>query len=161
MLNIAKAITRLSNVIDKEVSIIVVLLLFLLSILLAAGVFSRYVLNDSIYWSGEVSRYILVYITFLGSTMAHKVKAHIRIDIFFTHLSDENKKIINAAIALSFIFFWMLVLVGSIKLYPFYIMQKTATLNIPYAVPFSALPISAVIWIIYCLDDILKELTKK
>jgi len=160
MPNIAKVMSHLSDTIDREVSLIVVSLIFLLSALLAVGVFFRYVLNDSIYWSGEVSRYILVYITFLGSTMAHRVKAHIRIDIFFAHLSNESKKIINIIIALSFIFFWMLVLIGSIKLYPFYMMQKTATLEIPYAIPFSALPISAVIWIIYCLDDILKELTK-
>lgn len=160
MSNIAKAISHLSDTIDRDVSLTVVSLLFLLSILLAVGVFFRYILNDSIYWAPEVSRYLLVYITFLGSTIAHKVKSHIRIDIFFTHLSDTNKKIINTIIALSFIFFWVLVLIGSIKLYPLYMMQKTATLEIPYAIPFSALPISAIIWIIHCLDDILKELTK-
>ena len=49
MSNITKVISRISDTIDREVSLIVVSLIFLLSILLAVGVFFRYVLNDFIF----------------------------------------------------------------------------------------------------------------
>ncbi len=161
MHKLSSAISIFSDTTNKLVSKLVVLLIFLLSILLGIAVFYRYALNDSIYWSNEVARYILVYIVFLGSTMAHKHKTHIRIDIIFSYISAKNKKYLEIAIAVSFIFFWLLIIAGSVKLLPLFMMQTTATLQIPYAIPFMALPISAFIWVLYSIDDLLKEVFKK
>ncbi|WP_331774976.1 TRAP transporter small permease [Sulfurospirillum sp. 1612] len=161
MLKISQIISRINTIIDKQISLLVVALMILLSILLSVSVFYRYVLNDSIYWSNEVARYMLVYIVFLGATMAHKHKSHIRIDIILGALSHKNKKYIEMLIGGLFIFFWILVLMGSLKLLPLFLMQKTATLEIPFAYPFAALPLSACIWILYCIDDIIRECVKK
>jgi TRAP-type C4-dicarboxylate transport system permease small subunit len=150
----------MSDMMDRQISLFVVVLIFSLSLLLSLSVFYRYILNDSIYWSGEVARYMLAYIVFLGSTMAHKHKEHIRIDMIFSYLSNQNKKNIDIMIALFFISFWVIVLLGCIKLFPLFMMQTTATLGIAYAIPFSALPISAIIWIFYCVDDILALMVK-
>jgi len=158
---IARFFSYASDIIDKQISLFVVTLVLLLSVLLSVSVFYRYVLNDSIYWSGEVARYMLAYIVFLGATIAHKYKEHIRIDIIFSYLNFSNKKNIEIMIAFFFILFWSIVLVGSIKLLPLFLMQKTATLEIPYTYAFAPLPISSIIWIIYCIDDILRELVKK
>ncbi len=153
--------SKLSDFLDKQISRFVVLLILSLSILLGINVFYRYILNNSIYWSNEVARYLLVYIVFFGATMAHKHKAHIRIDIFYSKLSKKNQKIIEILISVLFILFWIMILIGCKKLLPLFMMQKTATLQIPFAVPFAALPISAIVWIIYCINDILKEVYKK
>ena len=160
MLKIARFIGVLSDALNKQISKLVVSLLFLLSLLLGVSVFYRYALNDSIYWSNEVARYMLAYITFLGATMAHKHKAHIRIDMIFSYISKKNQKNIEIIISLLFIAFWILILLGSIKLFPLFMMQTTATLQVPFAFPFASLPISAVIWLIYCTDDILKKMVK-
>jgi len=160
MHKLSSAFSLLSDTTNKLVSKFVVLLMFLLSLLLGVAVFYRYALNDSIYWSNEVARYILVYIVFLGSTMAQKYKTHIRIDIIFSYISAKRRRYLEIAISLSFLFFWILIVAGSIKLLPLFMMQTTATLQIPYAIPFMALPLSAVIWILYCLDDLLKEVLK-
>ena len=157
MKKISNILSKICATINKQISILVVALLFLLSLLLGVNVFYRYVLNDSIYWSNEVARYLLAYIVFLGATMAHKNGVHIRIDMIFTHLSQKSIKAIDKIISIFFILFWSLVLYGSIKLFPLFMMQTTATLQMPYAVPFAALPISAVIWVIYSLDDLLKR----
>lgn len=161
MLKISRFISILSDAINKQISKLVVSLLFLLSLLLGVSVFYRYALNDSIYWSNEVARYLLAYIVFLGATMAHKHKAHIRIDMIFSYISEKNQKIVEVVISILFIAFWILILLGSIKLFPLFMMQTTATLQVPYALPFASLPISAVIWLIYCIDDILQETVKR
>jgi len=161
MNKVANFFSCISDMIDRQISLFVVTLVFILAILLSVSVFYRYVLNDSIYWSGEVARYMLAYVVFLGATIAHKHKEHIRIDMVFSYLSHANKKNTEIAIAILFIFFWGIVLAGCIKLFPLFMMQKTATLEIPYAYAFAGLPISAIIWIIYCIDDILVETVKK
>ena len=160
MSKLARFISILSDATNKLISKFVVLLIFLLSLLLGVAVFYRYALNDSIYWSNEVARYLLAYIVFLGSTMAHKHKAHIRIDMIFTYISDKMKQNLDITISLFFIAFWVIIVLGCIKLFPLFMIQTTATLQIPYAVPFASLPISAVIWILYCMDDILKVVVK-
>jgi TRAP-type C4-dicarboxylate transport system permease small subunit len=160
MIKVARFISVLSDMTNKLISKFVVLLIFLLSLLLGVAVFYRYALNDSIYWSNEVARYLLAYIVFLGSTMAHKHKTHIRIDMIFTYISDKMRKNLEIIIGLLFITFWVTIMTGCIKLFPLFMMQTTATLQIPYAIPFASLPISAVIWILYCVDDILNEVVK-
>ena len=160
MHKLSSVVSILSDITNKLVSKFVMLLMFLLSLLLGVAVFYRYALNDSIYWSNEVARYMLVYIIFFGSTMAHKHKTHIRIDIIFSYISTKSRKYLEITISLFFLFFWILIIAGSIKLLPLFMMQTTATLQIPYAIPFISLPLSAVIWILYCLDDLLKEILK-
>ena len=160
MKRISKVISTISDMINKLISKVVILLLFFLSLLLGVAVFYRYALNDSIYWSNEVARYLLVYIVFLGSTMAHKHKNHIRIDMIFSIISSKTKRIVDIFIGVLFVAFWIMIIVGCMKLLPLFMMQTTATLGIPFAYAFAALPISAVIWILYCVDDILKEVIK-
>lgn len=156
-----KLVSNLTNIINKQITLLVVSLIFMLSILLSAAVFYRYVLNDSLYWSGEVARYMLVYLVMLGSTVAHKYKSHIRIDIIFSYISIENTKKLEILASISFIVFWSIVLAGSIKVFPLFMMQTTATLEIPFGFAFAAIPIAASIWIFYCTVDILNALSSK
>ncbi len=154
-------VSNLTDTINKQITFFVVSIIFLLSILLSAAVFYRYVLNDSLYWSGEVSRYMLVYLVMLGSTVAHKHKAHIRIDILFSYISAEKIKKLEMLTSISFLIFWSIVLAGSIKVFPLFMMQTTATLEMPFAIAFAAVPIAACIWILYCTVDILNSLSRK
>ncbi len=161
MQTVSKVLSFVSDTINRFTEVIVVSLLLVLSTLMVVAVFYRYVLNDSIYWSGEVSRILLVFISFLGSTIAYKHKSHIGIDIFIEKLSDRNKTILNFIIELSFCLFWLLVFVESFKLMPLFLMQTTATLEIPYAYFFSVIPISSVIWIIHTVSDMAKIMVKE
>ena len=45
----------------------------------AAQVFFRYVLNHSLFWSEELARYILVWLTFLGASVAYRRGVHPRV----------------------------------------------------------------------------------
>ncbi len=154
MKTISRVLSFVSDTANRLTETILVFLLLTLSTLMVTAVFYRYVLNNSIYWSGEVSRILLVFISFLGSTVAYKHKAHIGIDIFIEKLAGRNKKALNFTIELFFLLFWLLVFVESFKLMPIFLMQTTATLEIPYAYFFSAVPISSLLWIIHIINNI-------
>ncbi len=151
----------ISDAANSLVELIVVLLMLFLSILMVSAVFFRYVLNSSIYWSDEVSKILLVSIAFLGSTVAYKHSAHIGIDVFVEKLPNFGERLLNIVIKLTFLGFWFLILIESLKMMPLFLMQKTATLEIPYGYVFSVLPITASVWILHLTKDVLILSLKK
>lgn len=48
--------------------------------------FSRYVLGNSIAWTEEMARYLLVMVGFLGSTMAVRKGSHIAVEFFYRYM---------------------------------------------------------------------------
>jgi len=54
---------------------------FSMSILVAVQVFCRYVLNSSLFWSEELARYMLVWISFFGATVAYYRNLHPGVDV--------------------------------------------------------------------------------
>lgn len=55
-------------------------LLGAMALLLVAGVFFRYVLGTPFVWSESVSRLLIVWLTFVGSSIAFAEKEHITVD---------------------------------------------------------------------------------
>ena len=70
-------------------------MLAILCVLGILQVFFRYVLNNSLTWSEELSRYIFVWITFLGAAIATKEKMHIRLDFISSILPKKVKPYFN------------------------------------------------------------------
>jgi TRAP-type transport system small permease protein len=48
--------------------------------------FSRYILNDSIAWTEEIARYLLMTVAFVGGGMAVRKVTHIHIEFLFVYL---------------------------------------------------------------------------
>jgi TRAP-type C4-dicarboxylate transport system permease small subunit len=53
-----------------------------MALLVIANVFARYVFNNSFVWAEELSRYMMIWVGFLGSGLVLRVGAHIAVDVF-------------------------------------------------------------------------------
>ena len=45
--------------------------------------FTRYVLNDSVAWTEEIARYLLICVVFIGAAIGVRKNTHIQVDIFY------------------------------------------------------------------------------
>ena len=53
-----------------------------IALLVSTSIFFRYVLNDSITWSEEVAKYLMVWMVFVGAPVAMVQSRHIAIEMF-------------------------------------------------------------------------------
>lgn len=60
---------------------LIIAIVAMLAAILISAVFYRYALNNAIAWSEEGSKYLMVWLTFLGAPIALRHAAHINIDL--------------------------------------------------------------------------------
>lgn len=89
--------------------IFMVFLLSLMSVLIGAQVFMRYVMNDSLTWSEELARYAFIWATYIGVACGVKRNAHICVEAIATKLPALYQRYAAILAHLLFIVFALMV----------------------------------------------------
>ncbi len=141
-----------SFAINRGVETVVGVLAMAMAAVTGLQVVFRYGLNHSLFWSEEVGRILLVWITFLGATIAFRRKAHVGIDVAVRRLTPRAQRCVERVLlGLSSIFF--LVLVGyGLRFIRFIAYQKTAALGLPMGLPYAVIPLSGLIFLIHAVS---------
>ena len=140
-------------------------LLILLSMLIASVVFLqvvfRYVLQQPLYWSEELPRYLLIWMSFLAAALAQKNEAHINITLAVTPLPTVVQRGIRLFANLVILgFLGVLVYSGSLVTRITAAHRSTA-LQIPMAVVYAALPVGAALMMLYLVLQIVQDVTRR
>jgi TRAP-type transport system small permease protein len=86
-------LNRLLNSFSKGINIAMAAALAIMAILVFGNVLLRYIFNTGITWSEEVSRYLFVWLTFIGAIGALKDNQHLGVDMLVKKLSPGARKI--------------------------------------------------------------------
>lgn len=79
-------------------------LLVAVTIIAVFGVYYRYVLIDPIQWAEEIARYILIWMTMIGASIAVKERKHVRLTSVLVRLPEHMALIIEIVFFLIIIF---------------------------------------------------------
>lgn len=60
--------------------------------------FSRYILGNSIAWTEEMARYLLIVVGFLGSSMAVRRNTHIMVEFFYRYLTPAMGRFMSVVV---------------------------------------------------------------
>lgn len=136
----------------------------LLAVLVFAQVVTRFVISYPLAWTEEISRYLTVYIVFLGSALAMRQRLHIAIDFLPEIVSAVNKKRLNMVIlVICAVFFTALTYFGTV-LTVTVAEQSTPTLQFSMAWAYAAIPLGSFMMLLNTIANILEwktgEVTK-
>lgn len=99
--------------INKLLNILIAFCLASMSLLILGNVILRYVFNTGIVWAEEMSRFMFVWMIFLGAIVALKEHNHISVDIITRKLPFFVKRIVFVISNLIVLFTLWIVLKGS------------------------------------------------
>lgn len=142
---------KLVNLLNGFVRWVLFILFFVLVIAVFLQVLFRFVLEQPLAWTEELSRYLLVWITFLGAGYGMSIKAHPSIEILFDKAGPALKKVIHVVTTILIIFFFWQVFINSIEFIERSMVQTSPVLRLPMGLVYTVIPISSVLFVINLL----------
>jgi TRAP-type C4-dicarboxylate transport system permease small subunit len=124
-----RLLTGIDWIMDKAT----LLILIFLNLIVGLQVFSRYVLNHSLFWSEELARYLFIWLVFLSAAMVLRQDRHIQVSAVVDILPASLKRAIIVLGELLMLGFAVVVLVESIRLAAMVWTVLTAAMEIPWA----------------------------
>lgn len=140
---------------DRALEHVLVALLALMTVNVVWQVFSRFVLRSPSNFTDELARYLFIWLGLLGAAYAAGRHQHLAVDAFTMRLSPHAQWRLRQLSAVLLALFGLLVLVGggSRLVYITWVLgQRSASLQVPMALVYLALPLSGALMVVYGLS---------
>ncbi|WNS79578.1 TRAP transporter small permease [Domibacillus sp. DTU_2020_1001157_1_SI_ALB_TIR_016] len=124
---------KISKSLENTLNIVMALALAIMVVLVFGNVVLRYLFNSGITWSEEMSRYLFIWLTFLGAIGAFKNKEHLGVDMLIKRLPNKMKRVVLVISDLLILAVLYLVLDGSWKMTMINIDSKAPATGLPLA----------------------------
>lgn len=149
------AVIRLSQHIGELVNKLVALLLVLLIVDVAWQVITRFVLAQPSSFTEEIARFLLIWISLLGASVAYRYADHLGFDLL-TKKMDQQKQVIVARfnIVLAMLFGVVVLGIGGGNVvYIVYSMEQySSVLGINMAYVYSVIPLTGLLFVLFSIE---------
>ncbi|MCP4717944.1 MAG: TRAP transporter small permease [Desulfobacteraceae bacterium] len=129
-----------------------------MAVIVAAQVFSRYVLNYSLFWSEELARFLLVWLTFIGATVAYFYGAHPGVDALYRRLPPGLQRWARMVVHLSSLCLFSVMVIHGAWFAWFVRLQITPALSLPKWIIMGVVPMAGVIFLVHGLAFLSREI---
>jgi TRAP-type transport system small permease protein len=150
----------LVRVIEALVVVIATVIVSVVSI----EVVLRYLFGISLILTEELSRYLMVWLVFLGAALAVNDDAHIRITFFTDRLPGGVRSFFQLTARLLVLCFSAIIIVQGVKILPAQLQQQTTTLPVSIFWFYLAIPCGSALMTLFLVPKIgscIRELGKK
>ncbi len=159
-MSVFKKIKSISGSINCCVEYLLFTLGFTMAVLVAVQVFFRYALNHSLFWSEELARNILVWLTFLGASTAYYRKVHPCVDFFYSKMNPMMRFISTLVVHTASMGLFVVMIIYGAEFAWFVRSQISPALQIHKWIIISIIPVSGAILMVHCLAFFADWITK-
>lgn len=141
----AKTAREISNTI---VAIPLVIMGAAMVVVVIAGTFWRYVLNDPLLWTEEAARYLMIWVVLIGASVAMKHREHVRISILIDLLPRKVRLLVQLITNIFVGYFLYILLTQGWQVAQRSSFQISPALGISMFWPILAVPITGLVTLI-------------
>lgn len=123
-------------------NVIAITLLVVMTLAVFLQIVTR-TLDYSLSWTEELARYCLIWLVFIGLSLAVIHQQHIKIDVISKHLNTKEKKVLALVAHLVFLAFSLVILFYSTQMVMnlFFLEQHSPALGLPMWIVYLACPV--------------------
>lgn len=130
--------SKVSDRVTTTINLVIATFLALMAIFVFGNVIMRYFFHSGLTWAEEVSRFLFIWLIFLGSIVGFKDNEHLGIDTLVRRLSPKGKRILYVVNCVIILATLALTLHGSWYLTIINLDQSSPAINLPYAYVYSS-----------------------
>ncbi len=150
------------GLVDRSIHWLSIIAMTFMLFLTFANVVGRYVFHNSIAFSEEVSRFLFVWVVFLGAAIIIKDKGHVAVGFLSSRLEGKfSGKVLEIFIGIAGFVFIGVVLAGGLTLSRMMNMYSSPTLGIPMGYVYWAIPLGAGIMLVHHTINFVKIFTEE
>ena len=141
MPGLIRGYVRFTDRITDYVGYLAAALIFMMGATLMFDAFTRNVINMPVHWAVELTQFTLAAYYFMGGAFTLKNDSHVRMDLFFSSLSDRGKAKVDLFTAVCLIFYLVVTLIGGVSslMYAIETNERRFSIWNPSVVPIKAL----------------------
>ncbi|KUK86352.1 MAG: C4-dicarboxylate transport system (Permease small protein) [candidate division TA06 bacterium 34_109] len=151
----------MGDILENFLEKIIGLLTGVMVLLLIAQVATRYIFRGSIYWAGEMSVWVFIWITYLGAALLYKRKNLIIVKLLDFILPEKIKKVLEIFVDVIVALFLAVIFYYSIPVVKAYSNQYATSVYISRSLMFLSLPISFTLIFLFMIDNFLQKIRGK
>ena len=85
------------RLLQRALKCAIVFCMIVIALATAVGILARYAMNSPLFWTDELSRYALVWLTFLGGAqLVGQSDGHVRVDFFVDRMGLVGRRVAEA-----------------------------------------------------------------
>jgi len=148
---------RISDYTNKISVILVVFFTLAMTIIVLVQVYFRFILNNALSWPEEISRYLMIWMTFLGSGIACKSGEHIGVSFIRNKIQKKYQFFIQFIINCCILLFLAFCIWKGILLFKFTFDQVSPAARIRMSWPYASVPIGCTIMFIHIFNSFFEK----
>jgi len=115
---------------------LVVILLGIMVVNVSVGVFCRYVLNNSLSWTEEFARYLMVWFAFIGMAIAYRDESHVNVGVIVDLFPSFFRQLIKIISYLVILWFLSILFFQTFKVLRVVSIQRSPAIRMPMMYPY-------------------------
>jgi TRAP-type C4-dicarboxylate transport system permease small subunit len=134
----------LFEVMDRCINWFLAMLMAGMVVIVSSQVWYRFILNDPLSWSEEASRYLFVWISFMGAAAGVRYQVHLGIDLMEKILPAGSYRIAVIIVNLIIQVFLLIIIYWGFKILGIIQFQESPSMHISMRYPYMAVPVGSI-----------------